>query len=514
LTEKFIYTKINMEGDMKMLYVSGIILISMLFYITLWFKYKQLPFIIFAGSGVILLFIASLLYTFRMSEIYNSNFFLSFRVIYKIATSLRISFQEIYRMMLIGGFLVFLSCVSMAFTMILNMKKIYSAIVLLPLYAYLFINDPEISFRLYLESSIGKSVVYIMNSINVYNILLIIGYFLFPIISILIYYKKTTFMIKKRHAVFMLIYMIMYYILIFVMDFIGFIRFFQLSRTSIFRFHTPNVSDFTFSSVILFICIVVSVIVVLSIKTNRMQNYSTKALLKNTEGIDKNLRMILHTYKNHFFAINQQINFLRTLDEPYSDDARRIFDSIDEVSKTSINEISDRINALKNVKMVYRPIDLNSCIDKAIEKVFIPQNIKMIKEFYEGQVIVFSESRYLIEMICNLVQNSVEAITSKNSTDEEFSITVRTALETDWVLLEVEDNGCGIGEKEKKRIFEPLFSGKQGKNNFGMGLYYVQKVVAVHNGYIFVESTPGKFTKFQIYLRKNNVGTMVKVKDR
>lgn len=499
---------------MKMLYLMGIILVSVFLYISLFFKHKQVPFIIFSVSGVLLLFVSTLLYSFRMSGIYNSNFFLRFSFVYKFAEMSKISFREIYRMMLVGGVLIFISCTSMAFTMIQNIKKIYVVIVMLPLYVYLFLNDPETSFQLYLKSATGESVDYFLNAINAYNIALTAIYFIFPLASILIYYKKTTFIIKKRYSIFMLIYMVMYYILIFTMQSIGFIRFFQLSSVNIFKFYSPSVSNVMVSSVVMIVCIFVAAITVITIKTSKMQNYSQEIYKKNTGGIDKNLRMILHTYKNNFFAINQQINFLKTLNEPYSKDTIKIFDAIDEISNTAMNEISDRINELKNIKMACKPIDLNECIDRAVDKIFVPHNISITKQYSDGQAMVFSESSYLIEMISNLVQNSIEAISSKQNSTEDYYIILRTASESDWVLLEVEDNGCGIGDEDKEKIFEPLFSGKQGRNNFGMGLHYVRKVVAAHNGYIFVDSIQGKYTKFQIYLQKNNIDTKAKVKKK
>ena len=52
----------------------------------------------------------------------------------------------------------------------------------------------------------------------------------------------------------------------------------------------------------------------------------------------------------------------------------------------------------------------------------------------------------------------------------------------------------------QKQIFKPLVSTKQGSNNWGIGLYYAKKIVKSHNGHIFVESSPNKYTKFEIFL--------------
>ena len=81
-------------------------------------------------------------------------------------------------------------------------------------------------------------------------------------------------------------------------------------------------------------------------------------------------------------------------------------------------------------------------------------------------------------------------------------ISVTVYSEGNWFLFEVYDNGAGIDKKIQRRIFKPLVSGKSGSKNWGIGLYYVSKIVSAHKGYIFLESKPGQYTKFQIYLPK------------
>ena len=482
------------------MYIFSVLLISALFILTMHFRHKQISFIIFAVIGLLLLCFSSLFYSFRMSGIYDSGIFTSFRFVYKVAAYLKLSFADIYRMSLIGSMMVYLSTLSLSFNMLPSGKTLFASLALMPLYIYLYINDPDISFSLYIKNSLAQEGINsILSFTGVYNLALVFIYFIIPLTIVLIYYKNTDFIIKKRHAIFMLIYIVTYYMLIFVMNTSGLIHFLQGSSVEIIKYHGGSLPDITLSTVLIFVCIILIMIIILTVKTSKMQNYSTASVIKNTNMLDKNLRMILHTYKNRFFAINQQIAYLKSLNEPYSEKAVEVLDFLDDFSGSALTEISERINSLQNIKIMYMPIDLIKCVDSAIEKVYIPEEIHIIKEYKCREAIIFSESKCMTEMVFNLIQNSIEAFSMKPDEPEPV-IKIKIVSETDWILLEIEDNGCGISTEEKKHIFTPLYSAKQGKNNFGIGLHYVKKIVSAHHGYIFVESEPGSFAKFQVYL--------------
>ncbi|NOQ95954.1 MAG: hypothetical protein GQ555_04975 [Desulfobacterales bacterium] len=77
---------------------------------------------------------------------------------------------------------------------------------------------------------------------------------------------------------------------------------------------------------------------------------------------------------------------------------------------------------------------------------------------------------------------------------------MRTILENDGaVRFEVSDNGCGMDEDVKKKLFTTFFSTKEGRGT-GLGLLIAQKIVQEHDGTITVESQVGRGSTFTIRL--------------
>ena len=106
--------------------------------------------------------------------------------------------------------------------------------------------------------------------------------------------------------------------------------------------------------------------------------------------------------------------------------------------------------------------------------------------------------------ILNLVTNAIDACTESESGD---SVVVRTRSETDRIVLTVEDNGIGMSEEIRSRLFRRFFSTKAGKGT-GLGLPVVRKIVEEHGGNVEVESEPGHGSAFHLYLPRSEGGSI------
>ncbi|MEE9101349.1 MULTISPECIES: ATP-binding protein [Pseudomonas] len=107
------------------------------------------------------------------------------------------------------------------------------------------------------------------------------------------------------------------------------------------------------------------------------------------------------------------------------------------------------------------------------------------------------------QVLLNLLKNAAQAIHLRDDEEEgELGrIILRTRLNPPWAEIQVEDNGCGMPEKVRKRIFEPFFTTKEVGQGTGLGLsvsYFI--ITNNHKGQMEVQSELGLGTCFTLRL--------------
>ena len=134
-------------------------------------------------------------------------------------------------------------------------------------------------------------------------------------------------------------------------------------------------------------------------------------------------------------------------------------------------------------------------------------NVKMEKEFDNkiGSVNIVPQD--ISRVVLNIISNSFyEVHKKKKSSGDGFKpgVTVGSKDYTDKIEIVVRDNGNGIPEKVKDKLFNPFFTTKPAGEGTGLGLSLSYDIVSKgHNGDITFESESGKFTEFKITLPKN-----------
>jgi PAS domain S-box-containing protein len=87
------------------------------------------------------------------------------------------------------------------------------------------------------------------------------------------------------------------------------------------------------------------------------------------------------------------------------------------------------------------------------------------------------------------------------SSQEGQRITDNRQVNTDWVVIRIADNGCGMSEEVRHKIFDPFFTTKPVGYGTGLGLSIsYQIIVDRHGGQLLCHSTPGQGTEFAIVL--------------
>ena len=111
---------------------------------------------------------------------------------------------------------------------------------------------------------------------------------------------------------------------------------------------------------------------------------------------------------------------------------------------------------------------------------------------------LYGDEDALVTVLLNLLENAYKY------TGETKRIVLRTRQEAEGVVIEVEDNGIGIGRRDRKRIFRPFYQVDQRlareRGGCGLGLSIVKKYVDPMGGDIWFESTHGQGSTFSFVI--------------
>ncbi|MBI4292670.1 MAG: HAMP domain-containing protein [Betaproteobacteria bacterium] len=152
--------------------------------------------------------------------------------------------------------------------------------------------------------------------------------------------------------------------------------------------------------------------------------------------------------------------------------------------------------------------DLNRLIEdtaRIIERPASIQDIEIALDLDRDLPPVWLDEDLIKQVIMNMLVNAQHAI------EEGGSISIRTRRcpepksaegggPVPMVEISVIDTGCGIPEKNLKRIFDPFFTSKEVGKGTGLGLSVSHGIVKAHGGTIEVESTLGEGSTFRVYL--------------
>jgi signal transduction histidine kinase len=172
-----------------------------------------------------------------------------------------------------------------------------------------------------------------------------------------------------------------------------------------------------------------------------------------------------------------------------------------------MNEIEDattRISTLVGAARQYsqldrapfQVVDVHDLLDSTLLMLSgkIGAGVKIVKDYDRALPKIPAFAAELNQVWTNLIDNAVSAMHGSGT------LTVRTALDNDRVLVEFGDTGPGIPDEVKDRIFEPFFTTKPVGEGTGLGLDISWRIVVnKHHGDLRAESRPGD-TRFRAWL--------------
>ncbi len=178
-------------------------------------------------------------------------------------------------------------------------------------------------------------------------------------------------------------------------------------------------------------------------------------------------------------------------------------DDFEEILKRSTKTIVQEVNSLRSLvdefsrfgkmpKINLEPTNIISIIEEVVELYSNLKGVEIFTSFNADIPEVEIDKKQIKMALINLIDNAVQAKTVKI----HLSAYYNSAL--DLIRVEVADEGVGIKEEDKDKLFFPYFSTK--KEGTGLGLAIVNSIISKHRGYIRVRDNKPKGTQFIIEL--------------
>ncbi|WP_246147032.1 sensor histidine kinase [Seonamhaeicola marinus] len=204
-------------------------------------------------------------------------------------------------------------------------------------------------------------------------------------------------------------------------------------------------------------------------------------------------KQVAHEIKNPLTPMRLTVqNFQRKFDP----EDESIHSKLDEYTKTIIQQI-DTMSSIASAfsNFANMPAQQNETLNVVkIVKLALDIFNEDYIEFTSGsdEIIAKFDRTQLIRVVTNLVKNSIQAIPEGRTPN----IVIDVSVVDKNIVLTVADNGSGVAEENKDKVFEPKFTTKS--SGMGLGLAMVKNIVETYKGSISFESEKDKGTTFKV----------------
>ena len=207
---------------------------------------------------------------------------------------------------------------------------------------------------------------------------------------------------------------------------------------------------------------------------NQMEELAEKraAQLKDAErlaAIGATAGMVGHDIRNPLQAITGDIFLAKTdlIALPESEEKKNIQESLLEIEKNVdyINKIvADLQDFARPLKPNAEETDIKRIIEDLLKKNGLPENVKVSVKVENDARKIMADSTFINRIMYNLVTNAVQAMPKGGK------LTIHSYKEANDVVIAVKDNGVGIPEAVKGKLFTPMFTTKSKGQGFGLAV--------------------------------------------
>jgi two-component system, NtrC family, sensor kinase len=185
------------------------------------------------------------------------------------------------------------------------------------------------------------------------------------------------------------------------------------------------------------------------------------------------------------------------LEEELSADQRESVQLIKQESDRATGVISDLLLFARKTERGAEPVDVNTVLEQTLRLRAYPLRVAKVSvqlELDPSRPRVSGDIQKLQQVFLNVVGNAEHAMQGR----AQRTLTLRTAIAGDRVVISASDTGSGMNADTRRRIFEPFFSTKPAGVGTGLGLSVAYGIINAHGGTIAVDSEPDVGTTVRI----------------
>lgn len=227
---------------------------------------------------------------------------------------------------------------------------------------------------------------------------------------------------------------------------------------------------------------------------------------------------VAHEIKNPLGIIKQSAEFLKNKLSVSDKNAPEALKMIQDNILRADSIIHVLLDFSRSSKLEKKPENINSILEASLTLIqYNPmlENVKIFRELGANLPDVRVDRGKIEQVFINILLNAVQAMPkggslflrtyqSKVSRLEEgmnISTEKNFKLGDDVLIIEIEDTGEGISQEDMKKVFDPFFTTKGPGQGTGLGLSVSKNILAMHRGFIQIQSRKGEGTKVLITLK-------------
>lgn len=230
--------------------------------------------------------------------------------------------------------------------------------------------------------------------------------------------------------------------------------------------------------------------------TDKMKMHEQMRIAEKMAAVGQLSAGVAHEINNPLGGIRLCFNNLikTDMDEKTRQEHIELINSaLERIQKT----VKQLLDFSKTSSLTVSSVNINSVLEnvfKLADYYLNKREIELIKDFEPDLPSIMADADKLQQVFLNLLLNAIHAMKDTGGT-----LTVRTGLQNQHIVIVFEDTGHGISERDLPYIFDPFFTTKGVGEGTGLGLSVSKSIIEQHHGRIDVKSSPAG-TVFTIHI--------------